>query len=258
MSIGRILDRQRKRAAIAVVASLAVHSATFAAIVTAPQWLIRQMAVESPVFAGQRQAIQIESAWSIAQPTAELESIVIVEPVQITPTEAVVEHQRMVARSSAEMPLPVVEAAIAEHAVGQPRDLPRQEQPATRPTTETAASQPVERRPAATPPTSVASVAMLPQSHGTDSTRPPKFAGNRPPNYPLLAQQRGWEGTVLLALRIDERGHVTEVTIARSSGYDVLDAEAIAAVREWRGEPAMRNGQAVATEETLPVRFRLR
>jgi protein TonB len=229
-----------------------------AAVVAAPQWLIRQLPVESPVFAGQRETIQIEAAWSIAQPVSEPESVVMVEPVQITPTEAVVEHRRMIATSAAEMPLPTMQDATAEIVSGQPSDLPRQKHESEPPIPVTPSAQPHQRRPHATPPTSVASAAMLPQTPGTDATRPPRFAGNRPPNYPLLAQQRGWEGTVLLALQIDERGNVTEATVARSSGYDVLDAEAVAAVREWRGEPATRNGAAVATKETLPVRFRLR
>ncbi len=248
----------RTRAVLSVFASLAVHGTAFAAVVAVPQWLIRQLPVESPLFAGQRQSINIESAWSIAQPTPEPESIVIVEPVQITPTEAVVEHRRMVATSSAEMPLPVVETATQEQVAGQVSDSPRQTHDSVPPAPETPSARPHQRRPLATPPPSVASVAMLPQTPGTDATKPPKFAGNRPPNYPLLAQQRGWEGTVLLTLQIDERGHVTKATVARSSGYDVLDAEAIAAVSTWRGEPAMRNGAPVATEETLPVRFRLR
>lgn len=46
-------------------------------------------------------------------------------------------------------------------------------------------------------------------------------------HYPLLARQRGWEGTVLLGLRIESDGHLDKIRIERSSGYAVLDHSAL-------------------------------
>jgi protein TonB len=86
----------------------------------------------------------------------------------------------------------------------------------------------------------------------------PSFAGNAPPHYPEVARRNRWEGQVLLRLSISAEGRVTSITVARSSGYELLDAAAASAVRSWRAAPAMLDGEPVATEEVLPVRFRLR
>jgi protein TonB len=250
--------QSRLRAGLSVAASLVIHAAVYGAAIAAPAWLIRQLPLEAPSLAGQRQLIHLQATWSISQPVTEPASVVIVDPVQVSPTEAVVEQNRLVATSAADMTLPVVDSPAAE--IATPADLPprRQEASDAQPPAAEAVPPSRERRPVSEPPHLTTSVAVLPQTAGTDATRPPRFAGNRPPNYPLVAQQQGWEGTVLLRLAIDERGQVTSVTVERSSGYEVLDAEAVAAIRLWRGEPATRSGQPVATEETLPVRFRLR
>jgi len=88
--------------------------------------------------------------------------------------------------------------------------------------------------------------------------RGPDFAGNAPPEFPELARQNGWYGTVLLRLWIDADGRVAEVRVHESSGYGVLDAAAFTAVKRWRGKPARQNGRPVPTEQLLPVVFRPR
>ena len=61
-----------------------------------------------------------------------------------------------------------------------------------------------------------------------------------------------------LRLTIREDGRVADIEIARSSGYDILDAAAVNAVKRWRARPARRGGRSVSTVEVLPLRFRLR
>lgn len=114
-----------------------------------------------------------------------------------------------------------------------------------------------ERTESMTTPASAVSVVMLPQSLGIESIVPPDFANNRPPEYPAAAVARRWEGVVLLRLEIDESGRITAVELQSSSGHALLDETAIAAIREWRAKPAVRNGRPTATVEVLPVRFRL-
>ena len=96
-----------------------------------------------------------------------------------------------------------------------------------------------------------------PSSLGDADDTPPDLSRNAPPTYPSIAIQRRWEGTVLLRIRIDESGSVTDVEIARSSGHPVLDGAAATAVRRWTGTPANRGGYPSATVELLPVRFKL-
>ncbi len=45
--------------------------------------------------------------------------------------------------------------------------------------------------------------------------------------YPPLARSRGWEGTVLLGLRVESNGHLERIRIEHSSGYAVLDNSAL-------------------------------
>jgi protein TonB len=51
-------------------------------------------------------------------------------------------------------------------------------------------------------------------------------------NYPGSAVQRRQQGTCLLRITIDRRGNISNVELLESSGYRVLDDEAITAVRE--------------------------
>lgn len=62
----------------------------------------------------------------------------------------------------------------------------------------------------------------------------PIVGTNQPPTYPTIARRRSWEGTVLLGIDCDAEGVVRLVTVLRSSGHQVLDDAAVAAVRQWR------------------------
>jgi len=46
-------------------------------------------------------------------------------------------------------------------------------------------------------------------------------------DYPYVARLRGWEGTVLLGLRVEADGRLDRITIERSSGYALLDHSAL-------------------------------
>ncbi|MDV6030730.1 MAG: TonB family protein [Phycisphaera sp. RhM] len=97
----------------------------------------------------------------------------------------------------------------------------------------------------------------IPQPVGLSPETPVDFSSNPPPKYPLDAARDRLEGTVLLRLRVDTDGKVTEVEIIESSGHGSLDRAAVEAVKRWKGQPARRFGRAIASEEVLPVRFRL-
>lgn len=77
------------------------------------------------------------------------------------------------------------------------------------------------------------------------------------PEYPHAARRTGREGTVLLSLTIDAHGGLTRATVLQSSGRD-LDRAALRAVRASTFIPARRDGRAVASTATLPIRFELR
>jgi periplasmic protein TonB len=88
-------------------------------------------------------------------------------------------------------------------------------------------------------------------------TATPDYDRNPSPDYPRRARQLGFEGTVLLDVKVNENGGVEEVNIAASSGYALLDEAAQRAVNAWVFKPARRGDQPVAAWVQVPVRFAL-
>lgn len=60
--------------------------------------------------------------------------------------------------------------------------------------------------------------------------------------YPLRAKTLGWQGTTEVLLRIGADARVKEVKVAKSSGYDVLDEEAVEKVRRAKHLPPPPEG----------------
>jgi protein TonB len=85
----------------------------------------------------------------------------------------------------------------------------------------------------------------------------PGYRLNPKPEYPSLARERGFEGTVLLRVRVLPDGTAGEVAVERSSGHEILDGAALRAVKLWLFSPATRNGIPVPAWVTVPVRFSL-
>jgi periplasmic protein TonB len=77
------------------------------------------------------------------------------------------------------------------------------------------------------------------------------------PEFPESARKANAEGTTLLKVEVLANGRVGEIVVTRSSGRQDLDDAAIAAVKQWRFEPARRGSTAVAMWANLPVRFQL-
>lgn len=87
------------------------------------------------------------------------------------------------------------------------------------------------------------------------SSSPRPVAGNPLPEYPITALRRGEGGTVLLQVQIDKTGQPIDVDVARRSGSRDLDRAAVQTVRDWRFEPATRNGKPVSSVVELPIAF---
>lgn len=62
---------------------------------------------------------------------------------------------------------------------------------------------------------------------------------------------------VRLRLAVGTDGRVKTAEVVASSGFPLLDAAALAAVREWRYEPAREDGRPVAEERRVAVEFQL-
>ncbi len=76
-----------------------------------------------------------------------------------------------------------------------------------------------------------------------------------PPRYPQEALRRNVGGTVRVQVQVAADGSVDRLELASSSGDRYLDRAALEAVRRWRFQPAVRNGQPVAASVIVPLEF---
>jgi TonB family protein len=77
------------------------------------------------------------------------------------------------------------------------------------------------------------------------------------PSYPAHLQQLGVEGVVLLRAVISTEGSLLNLEVANSGVDPELAKAALDAVREWRYQPTLLNGQPVEVATTVTVEFRL-
>jgi TonB family protein len=75
------------------------------------------------------------------------------------------------------------------------------------------------------------------------------------PVYPESARKRGIEGWVELAFTVQPNGSVDEVEVRNASPADIFDESAVRAIRQWRFEPVVRNGEKVPQRALVRLRF---
>ncbi|WP_204848123.1 energy transducer TonB, partial [Rhodopila globiformis] len=99
----------------------------------------------------------------------------------------------------------------------------------------------------------------------TRGTRQRRNAGNAAPHRPCLRLQsaprlsrRGARPAPGGAGAAEADGHPQAVSVARGSGFPLLDQAAVAAVRGWRFIPARQGAEAVAARVLVPIIFKLR
>ena len=78
------------------------------------------------------------------------------------------------------------------------------------------------------------------------------------PEYPIVAQQAGIEGVVVVQTFIDEKGRVKETLILKGVPNTGLDEAAMEAIRKTRFRPAKQRERAVGVWISIPVTFRLK
>ena len=83
------------------------------------------------------------------------------------------------------------------------------------------------------------------------------YLNNPPPQYPNTAVRNGWQGTVLLRVRVLSTGQVDAVEVQKSSGFKLLDEEAKATVRTWQFTPSKRGATPIDGWATVPIEFKL-
>jgi len=84
----------------------------------------------------------------------------------------------------------------------------------------------------------------------------PRALDTPDPEYSEEARKAKYQGTCVLWLIVGPDGKPRDVKIARALGMG-LDEKAIEAVRNWKFEPAMKDGKPVAVQINVEVNFRL-
>jgi len=102
--------------------------------------------------------------------------------------------------------------------------------------------------------TSEKAAAGLESSDGHRVTAPqPKKISD--PSYTKAAKSQDLEGTVVLALTVDETGKTADIRLVRPLGLG-LDESAAETVKTWLFRPATKDGQSVKIEMSVEVDFR--
>jgi len=84
----------------------------------------------------------------------------------------------------------------------------------------------------------------------------PKALFSPDPEYSEEARKAKYQGTVVLWLVVDASGRPQQIRVQRSLGMG-LDEKAIEAVKQWKFDPARKDGQAVPVMINVEVNFRL-
>ncbi len=84
------------------------------------------------------------------------------------------------------------------------------------------------------------------------------YLNNPLPQYPMVARRMGLQGKVVLNVEVLESGRCGEVSVAQSSGHEVLDNAALQTVKSWSFAPARQGGRAVTKWFKVPIVFSLR
>ena len=78
------------------------------------------------------------------------------------------------------------------------------------------------------------------------------------PEYTNEARRAGVEGTVMISLIVDEEGRPASMKVIGSALKPTgLEESAMDAMKTWRFQPRLLNGQPAAVHLTVQVNFRL-
>jgi protein TonB len=223
--------------AYCVAASLAMHAMLMALL---PGWRATKEDIPMPL------TVEIVKPPELLEPPKPL-PLSPEPPPKVKPK---LEPPRAVEQQLTPQPKTILTVPPDTPAAAQAPVIPAPPPPAPMPTPAPAA----EAKPAPPP---VAESKPPPPAPVTPPRADAAYLNNPRPNYPLAAQRRGDQGTVLVRLTVTADGLARNVGLARSSGHPSLDAAALAAVAGWRFVPARQGTQAVDAPYEVPVVFKL-
>ena len=172
--------------------------------------------------------------------------------------EALAEEKLKEAQSPVAAAAPVPTDATT---AGEPN---KQEMDAPNPATDTASAQ--STTPSTVPQESV-ETPVAPQPAATnegdlvalspDVVRP-EIKSRANPLYPKMAVAKKVEGTVILRILVSEKGEAADVQVLRQAGGSMgLNEAAVKAAKQWKFQPAVKEGKRVKVWMTYPIVFKL-
>jgi protein TonB len=90
-----------------------------------------------------------------------------------------------------------------------------------------------------------------------NEVKPPRLIKTVQPVYPEEARKGGITGAVVLNVRADKQGNVSRVIVLKSSD-ERLNQAAVDAIKQWKYEPFIQDGQAKEVVFTVTVQFKLK
>lgn len=244
------MTARRSVPVLAVAFSLALHAAAFAALVA--DWR-----KETP-----------------AEPALSVELVIVASPLESEAIDAPAAGEP----PKAELPAEAQPAPAAEPQPPQPPPPQKTAEPPPPPAppVQEAPKQVKKPEPPAPQPKPVAKQQTAPRGFEAPITLNPGSLGDEPqqakapasapaansfsvlhgpiPPYPPLARNRGQEGRVVLDVAIGLDGVPRSVSVAQSSGVDLLDESAVTTVKTWR----FRNDSGRVLTVSVPIVFELR
>jgi periplasmic protein TonB len=84
-----------------------------------------------------------------------------------------------------------------------------------------------------------------------------RFRRQSPPKYPVQAVRERMEGKVILKVLVGLEGEPEEISLEKSSGYELLDRSAITAVKSWTFIAGVKRGIVTRSYLLVPIEFTL-
>jgi protein TonB len=98
----------------------------------------------------------------------------------------------------------------------------------------------------------VVAAAAAPAPVAATSLKRTKTVG---PEFPESARRKGITGWVEVVFTVTPKGTVADAEVRSSSPEEVFDDAALKAVKQWRFEPATKDGQPIATRTMIRLKF---
>jgi TonB family protein len=90
----------------------------------------------------------------------------------------------------------------------------------------------------------------LPWPKSPKYDKPPKLVSGNYPVFPISHSRFGRSGFAVVAFTIGQNGKTYDIEVLKAS-YPYFGSHTVLAVRDWKFEPALKNGKAVSVRTKL-------